>query len=69
MRKLILTLCLALLTGILLLMNANSSENVATLSYANIEALADTESNKNLCVGIGSLDCPESEYKVKFIRF
>lgn len=49
-------------------MNANALVNVTPNNLINVEALAQTESIKYTCYGIGSLDCPSSEDKVKFIR-
>lgn len=68
MKKIIPTACLTILAGVLLFVDANSSENVKTLTFLNVEALAETESSKYTCYGLGSLDCPQSEDKVKFIR-
>jgi len=47
--------------------NKNISAGKTSFSMANIEALAETESNDCVCLGTGSLDCPIDKEKVKYI--
>lgn len=41
--------------------------NVSHLVLQNIEALSYAETTNGICFGIGSLDCPNSETKVKIV--
>jgi len=41
--------------------------NNSSITLQNIEALSYAETVNNLCYGIGSLDCPNSHEKVKFV--
>lgn len=43
-------------------------ENIYLNYNSNIEALADVEDNKFSCMGVGSIDCPVSTEKVKYVR-
>lgn len=38
------------------------------LTLTNLEALADNESTIISCYGVGSIDCPLTKTKVKFIE-
>jgi len=42
-------------------------DNVSCIALQNIEALSYAESTNQSCLGIGSLDCPNSKEKVKFV--
>lgn len=37
------------------------------ITLQNIEALSDAESPNLNCVGLGSVDCPDEETKVKYL--
>jgi hypothetical protein len=41
--------------------------NVSRIVLQNIEALSYAETTNGICFGIGSLDCPNSEKKVKIV--
>ena len=41
--------------------------NVSSIALQNIEALSYAETVNEHCYGIGSLDCPDSKSKVKFV--
>jgi hypothetical protein len=61
----VLALCFCL--SLIICPNKNTLENNAHFTMANIEALAETESNDCVCLGTGSLDCPIDKEKVKYI--
>ena len=67
MKKLVPTICLVLLTGTMLFVNANALDNVTTPNLLNVEALANPECDNSQCYEVGSLDCPVSKDKVKYI--
>lgn len=46
---------------------SNIEDGKLTLTMENIEALADGEDQQIFCTGPGSLDCPVSTIKVKYI--
>jgi len=46
---------------------AKRVNNVSCLALQNIEALSFAETNYQSCVGVGSLDCPISENKVRLV--
>jgi hypothetical protein len=41
--------------------------NVSNLALQNIEALSYAETINGFCLGVGSLDCPISENKVRLV--
>jgi len=41
--------------------------NVSSIALQNIEALSYAESTNQSCLGVGSIDCPVSKNKVKFV--
>lgn len=69
MKKKIAVSIFLLLTCLTLTMNLqNSKAEEQNVTMYNIEALANTESSLYICYGIGSLDCPNSNQKVLYIK-
>jgi hypothetical protein len=52
---------------IILFINSNREVTYRNITLQNIEAIASTES-ANICLGIGSVDCPDVRKKVYIIR-
>ena len=46
---------------------AKRVNNVSSLALQNIEALSFAETIEDHCYGIGSIDCPDSKEKVRFV--
>lgn len=41
--------------------------NTSSIALQNVEALSYAESINKSCLGVGSIDCPNSNEKVKFV--
>lgn len=69
MKKIIYLLSVLILVAISfnLTIVVNHLNSVSYLTLQNIEALSYAETVNELCCGIGSLDCPNSQIKVKFV--
>lgn len=48
--------------------SVKADSQIPSLVLQNIEALAEDESSMNVdCIGIGSVDCPGTKLKVKYV--
>jgi hypothetical protein len=68
MKKIIYFLPAFIAVAILINIQVNLNQKVLpTITLQNIEALSNSEFPEVKCYGIGSIDCPSEDIKVKYI--
>jgi len=69
MKKIIcLILIILIIVPLTKVLSQYNQTGLISLTINNVEALTDTENCTLFCLGIGSLDCPYSKDKVKYIQ-
>lgn len=64
----VVVICLCAVVSITVLCSRKSSKQMDDLLLKNIEALARGEGDGyTYCLGVGSVDCPATQYKVEYV--